>query len=78
MRIRRGHPAAKGSIVQVFLTGANPQEVSGAITTLTLTPPQVTPAPVQRIQVWINGQPALYMHAGEAPGISAAPRSSRR
>ena len=69
-----GHPAAKGSIVQVFMTGegqTNPPGVTGAITTATLPPPQVTPAPVQPIQVLINGQPALYTYAGEAPGMVA-------
>jgi uncharacterized protein (TIGR03437 family) len=69
-----GHAAAKGSIVQMFLTGegqTSPQPVTGAITTVTLPPPQVTPAPVQPIQVSINGQPALYTYAGEAPGMVA-------
>ncbi len=68
------HPAAKGSIVQVFMTGegqTSPQGVTGAITTVTLPPPQVTPAPVRPIQVWIGGQPALYTYAGEAPGMVA-------
>jgi uncharacterized protein (TIGR03437 family) len=69
-----GHPAAKGSIVQVFMTGegqTSPQPVTGAITTVTLPPPQVTPAPSQAIQVLIGGQPALYTYAGEAPGMVA-------
>jgi uncharacterized protein (TIGR03437 family) len=69
-----GNAAAKGSIVQVFLTGegqTNPPGVTGAITTATLPPPQVTPAPLQSIQVWINGQPAFYVYAGEAPGVVA-------
>jgi uncharacterized protein (TIGR03437 family) len=68
------HPAAKGSIVQVYMTGegqTSPQGITGAITTVTLPPPQVTPAPVQPIQVWINGQPATYTYAGEAPGMVA-------
>jgi predicted RNase H-like HicB family nuclease len=66
-----GNGAAKGSIVQVFLTGegqTNPPSVTGAITTATLPPPQVTPAPPLPIQARINGQPALYSYAGEAPG----------
>jgi uncharacterized protein (TIGR03437 family) len=69
-----GHPAAKGSIVQVFMTGegqTSPRGVTGAITTTTLPPPQVTPAPVQPVQVWIGGQQALYTYAGEAPGLVA-------
>ena len=68
------HPAAKGSIVQVFMTGegqTSPQGVTGAITSVTLPPPQVTPAPSQAIQVLIGGQPALYTYAGEAPGMVA-------
>jgi len=68
------HPAAKGSIVQVFMTGegqTSPQGVTGALTTVTLPPPQVTPAPVQPIQVWVNSQPANYRYAGEAPGMVA-------
>jgi uncharacterized protein (TIGR03437 family) len=55
------HPAAKGSIVQVFMTGegqTTPQGVTGRMTTVTSPPPQVTPPPVQPIQVSINGQPA--------------------
>jgi uncharacterized protein (TIGR03437 family) len=69
-----GHPAAKNSILQVYMTGegqTSPPGVTGAITTVTLPPPQVTPAPVQPIQVWINGQPALYTYAGEAPDMVA-------
>ncbi len=69
-----GHAAAKGSIVQVFMTGegqTTPLGVTGKITTATLPPPQVTPAPVQPIQVLINGQPANYTYAGEAPGFVA-------
>jgi uncharacterized protein (TIGR03437 family) len=68
------HPAAKGSIVQVFMTGegqTTPQGVTGRMTTVTSPPPQVTPAPVQPIQVQINGQPANYTYAGEAPGMVA-------
>jgi uncharacterized protein (TIGR03437 family) len=49
----------------------NPEGITGKITTVTLPPPQVTPAPVQSIQVSINGQPALYTYAGEAPGMVA-------
>jgi uncharacterized protein (TIGR03437 family) len=69
-----GNLAAPGSIVQMFLTGegqTNPPGVTGAITTATLPPPQVTPAPAQPIQVWVGGQPAVYTYAGEAPGMVA-------
>ena len=70
-----GNPATPGSIVQIFLTGegqTNPLGITGAITTATLPPPQVTPAPAQPIQVSIQGltalYTALYTYAGEAPG----------
>jgi uncharacterized protein (TIGR03437 family) len=69
-----GNRAAKGSIVQVYLTGegqTSPPSVTGAITTPTLPPPQVTPAPLLAVGVTINGQPALYVYAGEAPGLVA-------
>jgi uncharacterized protein (TIGR03437 family) len=73
------HPAAKGSIVQVFMTGegqTTPQAVTGALTTVTLPPPQVTPAPLLPIEIWIGNQPglrwpAVYTYAGEAPGMVA-------
>jgi uncharacterized protein (TIGR03437 family) len=68
------HAAAKGSIVQVYMTGeglTSPPSATGTITTVNLPPPQVTPAPVQPVQVWIGGQPALYTYAGEAPGMVA-------
>jgi uncharacterized protein (TIGR03437 family) len=67
------HPAAKGSIVQMFMTGegqTTPQGVTGKITGVTLPPPQVTPAPVQPILVSTGGQ-AFYTYAGEAPGMVA-------
>jgi uncharacterized protein (TIGR03437 family) len=69
-----GHAAAKGSIVQVYLTGegqTSPAGVTGAITTATLPPPQVTPEPMQLIQVSIGGQQALWTYIGEAPGMVA-------
>jgi uncharacterized protein (TIGR03437 family) len=67
-----GNRAAKGSIVQVFMTGegqTSPPSVTGAITTASLPPPQVTPAPLLAVGVTVNGQPALYVYAGEAPGL---------
>jgi uncharacterized protein (TIGR03437 family) len=69
-----GHPAAKGSIVTVYMTGegqTSPQGVTGAITTATLPPPQVTPAPLLPVGVLINGLPALPVYTGEAPGLAA-------
>jgi len=44
-----GNRAAKGSILQVFMTGegqTSPPSVTGAITAATLPPPQVTPGPL--------------------------------
>jgi uncharacterized protein (TIGR03437 family) len=69
-----GNGAAKGSIVQVYLTGegqTRPSSVTGAITAATLPPPQVTPGPLLAVGVTINGLPALYVYAGEAPGLVA-------
>jgi uncharacterized protein (TIGR03437 family) len=69
-----GNRAAKGSTVQVFMTGegqTSPPSVTGAITAATLPPPQVTPGPLLAVGVTINGLPALYVYAGEAPGLVA-------
>ena len=69
-----GNAAAKGSIVQLYMTGegqTSPQGVTGRITTATLPPPQVTPAPLLPVGVLIDGLPALYVYAGEAPGLVA-------
>jgi uncharacterized protein (TIGR03437 family) len=68
------NPAAKGSIVMVYMTGegqTSPASVTGAITLPNLPPPQVTPAPLLQVSVLINGQPALWTYAGEAPGLAA-------
>jgi uncharacterized protein (TIGR03437 family) len=68
------NPAAKGSIVQLFMTGegqTSPPSVTGAITTATLLPPQVTPAPLLAVGVLIDGYPASWTYAGEAPGLAA-------
>ena len=66
--------AAPGSIVTVFMTGEGQTStagVTGKITTATLPPPQVTPAPLLAVGVLINGLPALPVYAGEAPGYAA-------
>jgi len=58
----------------VFMTGegqTSPAGVTGKITTATLPPPQVTPAPLLAVGVLINGLPALPVYAGEAPGYAA-------
>jgi uncharacterized protein (TIGR03437 family) len=67
-----GHAAGKGSIVQVYMTGegqTNPPGVTGRITPVG----QVGDLPhlVLPIQVWIDGQSAVYTYAGEAPGMVA-------
>jgi uncharacterized protein (TIGR03437 family) len=69
-----GNPAAKSSVVQLYLTGegqTSPPGITGAITIATLPPPQVTPAPALPVTVLINRQPAFYKFAGEAPGMVA-------
>ena len=77
-----GNPAAKGSIVTVYMTGegqTSPAGVTGAITTATLPPPQVTPAPLLPVGVLINGQPAALDvrrgSAGLGSGVDAAQRA---
>jgi uncharacterized protein (TIGR03437 family) len=68
------NPAAKGSVVAVYLTGegqTSPAGVTGRVTAANLPPPQVTPAPLLPVGVLIDGQPANYIYAGEAPGFVA-------
>jgi len=71
----RATPRSRGSIIQMFMTGegqTSPQGVTGALTTVTLPPPQVTPSPLLPIEIWIGNEPglrwpAVYTYAGEAP-----------
>lgn len=63
-----GNVAAKGSIIQIFMTGegvTSPAGVDGAITA------NATTVPVLPIAVKIGGQPATIVFEGEAPGIVA-------
>jgi len=63
-----GTPAAKGSIVQIYMTGegiTTPPGTSGAITA------NATTLPVVPVAVKIGGQPATVVFAGEAPGLVA-------
>ena len=63
-----GNPAAKGSIIQIYMTGegnTNPAGTDGAITA------NATTVPVLPIAVMIGGQPATVVFKGEAPGIVA-------
>ena len=64
-------PAAKGSLVVLFITGEGqtaPAGVTGSVTTLSNTL-SLTPQPALPVGVLINGQPALIMFYGEAPGL---------
>jgi uncharacterized protein (TIGR03437 family) len=65
------NPAARGSIVVVYLTGegaTSPAGVTGKVTTVASAPP-LTPAPLLPISITIGGQGANYTFAGEAPGF---------
>ena len=62
------NPAAQGSIVVLYATGAgqtNPQGVDGLLAT------DVLPAPMLPVTVTIGGQPAEVLYAGAAPGLVA-------
>lgn len=63
-----GNPAAKGSIIQIFMTGegvTSPAGTDGGVTN------NATTVPVLPIAVKIGGQPATVIFEGEAPGIVA-------
>jgi uncharacterized protein (TIGR03437 family) len=65
------NPAAPGDTVVVYVTGegqTSPKGVTGKVTTASDAPP-LTPAPVLPIAVFIDGQPAQFTFAGEAPGF---------
>jgi uncharacterized protein (TIGR03437 family) len=68
-----GSRAAKGSTVQVFMTGegqTSPAGVTGKVTTVnTSGVGPVTPAPLLNVSALVGGQPALVTFAGEAPGL---------
>ena len=64
-------PATRGDTVVVYLTGegqTSPPGVTGKVTTVSSTPP-LTPGPLLQVSVTVNGQPANYSFAGEAPGF---------
>jgi uncharacterized protein (TIGR03437 family) len=64
-------PAQRGDAIVVYLTGegqTSPAGVTGKVTTVSTTLP-LTPAPLLPIAVLIDGQPANYSFAGEAPGL---------
>jgi trimeric autotransporter adhesin len=67
------NPAARGDIVLIFMTGegqTTPAGVSGKITGVSATGP-LTPQPVLRVSVAIDGQPASVQFSGEAPDLIA-------
>src|SRR5262249_8619563 len=62
-------PAARGEIVQLFITGEGqtaPPGVTGKITEVSTSGP-LTPQPLQAVSVTIDGQPAVVRFYGEAP-----------
>ena len=62
------NPAARGSIVTLYATGAgqtNPAGIDGLLAT------NVLPAPLLPVSVNIGGQPAQVLYAGAAPGLVA-------
>jgi len=67
------NPAAKGSVVTLYMTGegqTSPAGVTGSVTQATTTPPY-TPQPLLPVAALVAGQPATVTFAGEAPGIVA-------
>jgi uncharacterized protein (TIGR03437 family) len=62
------NPAARGSLVVLYATGAgqtNPAGVDGLLAT------SVLPTPVLPVSVSMDGAPALVLYAGAAPGLVA-------
>jgi uncharacterized protein (TIGR03437 family) len=67
------NPALSGDIVQIFMTGEGqtaPAGVSGRITGVSAIGP-LTPQPLLRVSVAIDGQPASVQFYGEAPYLVA-------
>jgi uncharacterized protein (TIGR03437 family) len=71
----RLNPAAKGTTIQIFLTGEGltaPAQLSGQVTMInTSASGPLTPAPLLPVSVLIGGQPAHVDFAGEAPDAVA-------
>ena len=62
------HPAKKGSVVMVYLTGlgvVNPPVADGVITGSALS------HQIETVTATVNGQPADVLYAGTAPGLVA-------
>jgi uncharacterized protein (TIGR03437 family) len=65
-------PAAKGSVIAVYMTGGGlttPASVDGAITPTT--PGSVLPKPLVAVTATVAGIPATVTYAGAAPGFVA-------
>jgi uncharacterized protein (TIGR03437 family) len=65
------NPAARGTVVQVFMTGegqTNPAGVDGKVTVAAASAPY-TAAPLLPIVITVGGVAANYQFAGEAPGL---------
>ena len=64
------HPAAKGTVIQVFMTGEGktlPAAVTGKVNNVS--DPSQLPVPlIQPVSALVGGQPAQVLFAGEAPG----------
>jgi uncharacterized protein (TIGR03437 family) len=63
------NPAAQGSVVVLFATGAGQTTPTGVDGLRSLTTPY--PMPVLKVSVTIGGQPALLDYAGNAPTLVA-------
>jgi trimeric autotransporter adhesin len=63
-----GSAAARGTVVQVFLTGEGQTSPAGVDGEVTAAP---CPAPLLPIAITVGGAPANYEFAGEAPGLVA-------
>jgi uncharacterized protein (TIGR03437 family) len=61
-----GNPAAKGSVVSVYMTGEGQTSPGGSTGKVTTAP---YPVPLLPVAVLVDGQPATYQFAGEAPGF---------
>jgi uncharacterized protein (TIGR03437 family) len=65
-------PAAKGSVIAVYMTGGgltSPPSVNGSITPTT--PGSVLPKPLLAVTATVGGLPATVTYAGAAPGFVA-------
>jgi len=66
------HPAAKGSVVQVFMTGegkTTPTAITGGVNNVSNA--SQLPVPLLPVSASIAGQPAQVLYAGGAPGLVA-------